>query len=115
MKSNWTCWREKLVRTFKVPVARYLRQKRVDDRPCGERNDVKIDEDVKMCLKAILSEIISENSVLTLSAINARLHKRLPEKPIISDRTVAEHLEGMLFTLKLAHPVPAECNGPDVT
>ena len=41
-----------------------------------------------------------------LTAINAELQRR-PEKPFVSDRTISTHLEGMSFTRKFAHRVPA--------
>ncbi len=53
-------------------------------------------------------------ALLTLTAINAELRGRLPEKPIVSDRPMSKHSEGMLFTLKLAHQVLAERNRLDV-
>ena len=54
--------------------------------------------------------------MLALTAINAELQRPicLPEKPFVSDRTISTHLEGMLFTRKLAHRVPAERNRQDV-
>ena len=39
---------------------------------------------------------------------------RLPHKPVIDDRTVARALEGMLYRVKLARPLPADRNRPDV-
>ena len=48
-------------------IARYLRENKVDERPHGERNHVKVDEEMRRCLEAILNK----NCMLTLTAINA--------------------------------------------
>ena len=45
---------------------------------------------------------------------NQELRQRLPRKPQIHDHTVARTLEGMLYRVKLARPLPAERNRPDV-
>ena len=58
-----------------------------------------------------LREIINENCLLTLWQINRELRRRLP---FIRDHTVARTLDGMLFRVKLARPLPAERNRPDV-
>ena len=42
------------------------------------------------------------------------MRHRLPRKPTIHDRTVARTLEGMLYRVKLARPLPVERNRPDV-
>ena len=39
---------------------------------------------------------------------------RLPHKPVIHDRTVARALKGMLYRVKLARPLPADRNRPDI-
>ena len=44
--------------------------------------------------------------------LSIKLRLRLPHKPVIHDRTVARALEGML--VKLARPLPADRNHPDV-
>ena len=46
--------------------------------------------------------------------MNRELRLRLPHKPVIHDRTVARALEGMLYRVKLARPLPADRNRPDV-
>ena len=51
---------------------------------------------------------------LTLKQINEELRGRLPDKPPVSDRTIAKTLNGMLIRVKLARPVPADRNRPDV-
>ena len=106
--------KERLVRAYKAPeqdylgtadnlginrstargiIARYLRENRVDERPRGGRNHVKVDEEMRR-----LEAILNENCMLTLTAINAELQRRLPGKPVVSDRTISTHLEGVLFT-----------------
>ena len=69
-----------------------------------------VDDEMRQCLE----DIINENCVITLSQINGELRQRLPAKPVIHDRTVARNLEGMLFRVKLARPVPADRNRRDV-
>ena len=82
----------------------------MDERPRGGRNHIKVDEEMRRCLEAILNK----NRMLTLTAINVELQRRLPEKLFVSDRTMSTHLEGVLFTRTLAHRVPAERNRQDV-
>ena len=91
-------------------VARYIREGRVRERPRCSRNNVRVDDEMRECLE----EIINENCVLTLSQINGEFRRRLPDKPLIHDRTIARNLEGMLFRVKLVRPVPAERNRRDI-
>ena len=91
-------------------IRRYLQHNRVDERRRGGRNNVRVDDVMKNCLE----EIVNENCLLTLRAINSELRRRLPEKPHVHDRTIATHLNGMLFTLKLSQRVSAERNRPDI-
>ena len=65
-------------------------------------------------MKDCLNEIVNENVLLTLKQINEELRGRLPDKPPVCDRTIAKTLNGMLIRVKLARPVPAERNRPDV-
>ena len=123
--------RERIVRAFEEPeqdylvvadtlgvnrstargiVARFIRENRVDERSRGGRNNVKVNEEMRQCLEAILEE----NPMLTLEAINRKLREELPDRPHVHVRTVAKHLDGMLYTLKLAHTVPADRNRADV-
>lgn len=90
-------------------IARYIKN-RIDERPRGGRNNVKFDDEMEQCLEAI----VNENCMLTLEAIAAQLREHLPEKPTVHVRTVAKHLDGMLYTLKLAQRLPEDCNRPDV-
>ena len=71
---------------------------------------MRVDNEMRDCLE----EIINENCLLTLAQINHELRRRLPVKPEIHDRTVARTLDGMLFRVKLARPLPADRNRPDV-
>ena len=48
-------------------VARFIRKNRVDERPRRGRNNVKFNEEMKRCLE----EIVVENPMSTLEAINA--------------------------------------------
>jgi len=57
-------------------------------------------------MKDCLNKILNENCLLTLTQLNQELRKRLPRKPRICNHTVARILEGMLFRIKLAKPVP---------
>ena len=88
-----------------------LHQKgRIQGRPRGGRNNVRVDDEMRDCQE----EIINENSLLTRARINSELMRRLPLKPEIHDRTVARTLDGMLFGVKLARPLCADRNRPDV-
>ena len=80
-------------------VARYIREGRIEERPCGGRNNVRVDEEMRNCL----SEIVDDNCLLTLWQINRELRRRLPNKPFIHDRTVASTLDGMPFRVEVAH------------
>ena len=65
-------------------------------------------------MRDCLEEIINENCLLTLTQINHELRRRLPVKPKIHDRTVSRTLDGVLFRVKLARPLPADRNRPNV-
>ena len=91
-------------------IARYIRENRTAERPRGGRNNVKVNDEMKQCLEAI----VNENCTLTLEAINTKLQDRLPEMPTVNVRTIAKHLDGMLYTLKLSRQLPAERNRPEV-
>ena len=96
--------------TARCIVARYIREGRIQERPRGGRNIVRVDEEMRDCLE----KIINENCLLTLARINSELRRRLPLKPQIHDRTVARTLDGMLFRVKVARPLLAVRNRPDV-
>ena len=65
-------------------------------------------------MRNCLTDIINENCLLTLAQIYQELRQRLPRKPAFHDRTVARTLEVMLYRVKLARPLPADRNRPDV-
>ena len=94
--------------TARAIVARYIRKGR--ERPREGRNNVRVDEEMRDCLE----EIINENCLFILAQINSELRRRLPLKPQIHDRTVARTLDGMLFRVKVARPLPADRNRPNV-
>ena len=96
--------------TARSIVARYLREGRIAERPRGGANHVRVDDE----MRNFLNDIINENCLLTLAQINQELKQRHPPKPAIHDRTVARTLEGMLYRVELARPLPAERNPPDV-
>ena len=91
-------------------IATYVREGRIEARPRGGRNNVKVDDDMKDCL----NNILDENCMLTLDQINQELRNRCPTKPHVHQRTIAKALDGIMVTVKLARPVPAERNRPDV-
>ena len=82
----------------------------MNERARGGRNHVKVDEEMRRCIAAILDE----NPVLTLDAINTTLRERLPQKPHVHSRTIGKILDGMLYTVKLVRRCPAQRNRPDV-
>lgn len=96
--------------TARSIVARYLREGRVEERPRGGPNNVKVDDEMRQCL----NDIVEENCILTLRDINGTLRTRLPNKPQVHDRTISRTLDGMLIDLKLARPMPIDRNRPDV-
>ncbi|XP_068701076.1 uncharacterized protein [Montipora foliosa] len=96
--------------TARSIVSRYVREGRIAERPRGGPNHVRVDNEMRDCL----NDILNENCLLTLTQLNQELRQRLPRKPRICERTVARTLEGMLFRVKLARPVPADRNRPDV-
>ena len=96
--------------TARSIVARYIREGRIAERPCGGANNVRVDNEIKDCL----NEILNNNCMLTLAQINQELRRCLPRKPRIHDRTVARTPDGMLFRFKIARRQPAEQNRPDV-
>ena len=46
--------------------------------------------------------------------INQELRRRQAVKPQVDDMTIARALDGMLIRCKIARPLPAERNRPDV-
>ena len=96
--------------TARSIVPRFFKEGRIEERPRGGRNNVRVDDEMKDCLH----EIINENCLLTLWQINDELRRRMPDKPEIHDRTVARALDGMLLRMKLARLLPAELNKPNV-
>ena len=91
-------------------ISRYVREGRISERPRGGADHVRVDDAMRDCL----DDIINENCLLTIAEMNRELRLRLPHKPVIDDRTVARALEGMLYRVKLARPLPADRNRPDV-
>ena len=91
-------------------VSRYVREGRIAERPRGGANHVRVDDAMRDCL----DDIINENCLITIAERNRELRLRLPHKQVIHDRTVARALEGMLYRVKLARPLPADRNRPDV-
>ena len=91
-------------------VSRYVRAGRIAERPRDGANHVRVDDAVRDCL----DDIINESCLLTIAEMNRELRLRLPHKPVIHDRTVARALEEMLYRVKLARPLPADRNRPDV-
>ena len=71
---------------------------------------MKVDDEMRQCL----NEIVDENCLLTLSEINRERRRSLPAKPLVHDRTVVKALDGMPIRIKLARPIPADRNRPDV-
>ena len=91
-------------------VARYIREVRIWEILRGGRNNVRVHDEMRYCLE----EIINENCLLTLTQINHELRRRVPVKPEIHYRTISRTLDGMLFRVKLARPLPADRNRPDL-
>ena len=65
-------------------------------------------------MKQCLNEIVGENCLLTLGEINQELRRGLPAKPVVHDRTLGKALDGMLIRIKLARPLSADRNRPDI-
>ena len=79
--------------TARSIVARYIQEGRIAERPRGDANNIRVDNEMKDCL----NDILNDNYMLTLAQINQELRRRPPRKPRIHDRTVARTLDGMLF------------------
>jgi len=90
--------------TARSTVATYLREGRVNERPRGGRNNVRVDNEMRDCI----NEIFNENCLLTLQQINEELRRRLPAKPLVCDRTIGKTMDGMLISVKMARAVPAQ-------
>ena len=87
-------------------IARCIRDNRMTARPRGGRYNVKVKNEMKQCLEAIVNEYCT----LTLEAVNTKLQDRLPEMYTVNVRTIAKHLDDTLYTLKLSRQLPAERN-----
>ena len=79
--------------------SKFVKEGKIEERPRGGRNNVRVDDEMKDCLH----EIIKENCLPTLWQINDELRRRLPDKPEIHNRTVALALDGMLLRVKPGH------------
>ena len=53
-------------------LTRYIREGKVQERPRGGRNNLKVDDDIKQCL----NDIVVDNCMLTLIEINRELRRR---------------------------------------
>ena len=58
-------------------ITRYIRENRVHERQRGGRHNIKVNEEMRQCLE----DILSENPMLTLEAVNAQLRERLLDHP----------------------------------
>jgi len=96
--------------TARSIVATYLREGRVNERPRGGRNNVRVDNEMRDCI----NEILNENLPSSLQQINEELRRRLPAKPLVCNRTIGKTMDGMLISVKMARAVPAACNRPNV-
>jgi len=85
--------------TARSIVSRYVREGRIAERPRGGPNHVRVVNEMR------------DASMKFWTKIAYWLSHR---KPRICERSVARTLEGMLFRVKLARPVPADRNRPDV-
>ena len=65
-------------------IATYVREGRNGARPRGDRNNVKVDDDMKDCPNNILK------CMFTLDQINQELRSRCPTKPHVHQRTIAK-------------------------
>ena len=83
--------------TARSIVATCLREGRVNERPRGGRNNVRVDNEMRDCI----NEILNENCLLTLQQINEELRRRLPAKPLVCDRTIGKTMDGMLISVKM--------------
>ena len=70
------------------------REGRVNERPRGGRNNVRVDNEIRDCI----NEILNENCLLTLQQINEELRRRLPTKPLVCDGTIGKTMDGMLIS-----------------
>ena len=89
-------------------VARFIWENRVDERPRGGRNNVKVNADA-----AVSRSNSRRESNVDFKSYQSKI-KRGPDRPHVQVGTVAKHLDGMLYTLKLAPTVPADRNRADV-
>ena len=91
-------------------VATYIREGRTEQRARGGRNNVKIEDEMKECL----NNIINENCMMTLTEFN---QQRAEEKIAWKTRGARQDCWanfGRVACVKLARPLPAERNRPDV-
>ena len=96
--------------TARSIVATYLHEGRVNERPRGGRNNVRVDNEMRDCI----NEILNENCLLTLQQINEELRRRLSAKRLVCDITIEETMDGMLISVKMAIAVPVARIRPDV-
>ena len=77
-------------------VSRALKRNGVVAVPRGGHTYHKMDDE----MRDVIEEVLAQNPEATLRAMNRALQEKLPNKPIISDATVARACDGMYYTLK---------------
>ena len=69
----------------------------MNERARSGRNHVKMDEETRRCIAAILDE----NPVLTLDAINTTLREKLPQKPHVHSRNNWQNFRRYVYNTPL--------------
>ena len=87
-------------------ISRYRTNNQIDARVRGGDNNRKVDDE----MREAISGIIERNPLVTLQEINNILRNSLPNKPIVCQSTVANTIDGMLYSLKAVVDIPEQRN-----
>jgi hypothetical protein len=77
-------------------VQRSIARNGVVELPRGGTTNSKVDQEMMV----VVEDIIEANPLVTLKTINILLRQRLPHKPVVSDQTVSNICDALLFTVK---------------
>lgn len=87
-------------------IKRTVQRNGVVEVPRGGKRREKVDAEMKL----FVENLLEENPALTLKSINNLLQHRLPHKPHVSDRTIGNICDALLYTVKNLQLQPVNRN-----
>jgi len=96
--------------TARSIIQKYRREGIIEPSPKGGRTYAKMDDEMRQAI----TSYVDEKSTITLKEIKERLTHDYPMKPQVSIQTIANTLDGALYTIKRLESVPLQWNSPDI-